>query len=228
MSKIIGWDDIDTGGSNAKRGSKGGGADGKYLKLTGSVQGTTYKVRPVGEPCSFFAYYVASPDDPKKFNRAITADPSSCIIRQKYNVEAKARYAFNVIDRADGKLKIMEAPASVIDAIKRWAKASGQHPGNKNGADFEITVKIPANGDKKRTEYNTTPVIQTPFTEEEKEMLRSFNDGKLWDLSEEFAPTPQDKIEEKLYPTKAKATSAPVATAGAGAKPSNRSTDLGF
>jgi hypothetical protein len=225
MSKIIGWDDIDTT-STGKKGGKGGGNDSKYLKLTGSIQGTTYRVRPVGDPCGFYAYYIANPDDPKRFNRAITEDPQNCIIRQKYNVEAKPRYAVNVIDRADGKLKIMEAPASVFEAIKRWAKASGQHPGNRNGADFEITVKIPASGDKKRTEYNTTPVVQTPFTDEEKAMLK---EQDLWDLGKEFAPTPQSEIEEKLYPSKSKAPAqAASAPTAAPAKAASGKLDLGF
>jgi hypothetical protein len=130
----------------------------------------------------------------------------------------------------------MEAPASVFEAIKRWAKASGQHPGNKNGADFEITVKIPPGGDKKRTEYNTTPIIQTPFTDEEKTMLK---EKDLWDLAKEFAPTPQNEIEDKLYPsqsqTRATSQTSSVAAqataragAGAGAGAASGKLDLGF
>ena len=223
MSNLINWDDVESG---SKLGGKGD--NDKYLKLTGSTQGNTYKIRPVGKPCTFYAYYVSNPDEPKKFARAFTEDPQNCIIRQKYNLEAKPRYAVNVIDRSDGKLKIMEAPSSVFEKIKAWAKAAGQDPGSKNGADFQITVKLPANGDKKRTEYLTTPIVQTPFTDDEKEMLRSKG---LWDLEKEFAPTPQSEIEAKLYGSKAKtatsAASAPAKTAAAAAA-ANDPNDLGF
>ena len=227
MSKLIGWGDVD----NGPKGKKGGGTDSKYLKLSGSIQGTSFRIRPVGDPCAFYAYYVASPDDPKRFNRAITEDPQNCVIAQKYNIEAKLRYATNVIDRADGKLKIMEAPASVFEAIKMWAKAAGQEPGGKGGADFEITVKIPANGDKNRTEYKTTPIIQTPWTDEDREAVKMVNDGKLWDLEKEFASTPQAEIEAKLFgPKKTAATgNAPAAPAAVAAKAGPASAnDFGF
>ena len=223
---LIEWGDVDSG--MKKSFSKGGGAGGndKYLKLS---PGTDYKIRPVGNPCTFHAYYVSSPTDPKRFNRAITEDPANCVIRQKYNVEPKTRYAVNVIDRADGKLKIMEAPPSVFDAIKSWAKAANQDPGSKSGADFEIRLVVPASGDRKRTEYKTTPIVQTPFTEDEKEMLKAKG---LWDLEKEYAPTPQSEIEAKLYgPSAPVAAKAPVAAAAApvaAKRPSNSSEDLGF
>lgn len=216
MGNLIEWSDVDSG-------SKTAGKEGdKYLKLVGTTQGNTYTIRPVGKPCTFHAYYVANPDDPKKFARAFTEDPDNCIIRQKYNIEPKTRYAVNVIDRSDGKLKVMEAPSSVFEKIKAWAKAAGQDPGSKNGADFQIVVKIPANGDKRRTEYLTTPIIQTPFKDEEKEMLKTKG---LHDLEKEFAPTPQSEIEAKLYGTKTKSTPAASSSKAAAASDPN---DLGF
>lgn len=216
MGNLVNWDDVDTG---SKLGNK---ADGeKYLKLQGSQQGNVYKIRPVGKPCNFHAYYVSNPNDPKKFARAFTEDPHNCIIRQKYNVEPKTRYAVNVIDRADGKLKIMEAPQSVFEKIKAWAKAAGQDPGSKNGADFQITVKIPANGDKKRTEYLTTPIVQTPFTDDERDLIKSKG---LWDLEKEFAPTPQDQIEEKLYGVKSSSSGSASKSSSTKEDPN----DLGF
>lgn len=223
MSNIIGWDEVESG----SRVGGGKGDNDKYLKLSGSVQGTVYKIRPVHKPCTFYSYYVSNPDDPKKFARAFTEDPQNCIIRQKYNIEAKPRYAVNVIDRADGKLKIMEAPQSVFEKIKAWAKAAGQDPGSKNGADFQITVKLPPNGDKKRTEYLTTPIIQTPFTDEEKEMIRTKG---LYDLEKEFAPTPQSEIEGKLFGPKSKVGGSAAAASKPAAKESanNDPNDLGF
>jgi hypothetical protein len=228
MGQLIDWGEVDSGKFN--KGSSGGkgGTNDKFLKLS---PGNTYKVRPVGKPYIFYAYYVASPDDPKKFNRATTDDPANCIIRQKYQVEPKMRYAVNVIDRSDGKLKVLEAPPSVFDKIKQWAKASGHNPGTNLGADFEISVKVPANGDRKRTEYPTTPIVQTPFTAEEQEMLKKQG---LYDLEKIFEATPQAEIEAKLYPHTASAkpatvaaTAAPAAATAAAGKP-NDTSDLGF
>lgn len=219
MSNLVNWDDLPSGTKTAG----GKGDNDKYLKLSGSTQGNVYKIRPVGKPCTFHAYYVSDPDEPKKFARAFTEDPNSCVIRQKYNIEAKTRYAVNVIDRNDGKLKIMEAPQSVFEKIKAWAKASGQDPGSKHGADFQITVKIPGNGDKKRTEYLTTPIVQTPFTDEERDYIKSKG---LWDLEKEFAPTPQNEIEAKLYGNKVKSGSSSNSSKSATTK--EDPNDLGF
>jgi hypothetical protein len=223
---LINWDQVDNSAKNKPRNSKGGSyQNDKILKL---AAGHTYRVRPVGGPIQFYAYYVANPSDPKRTNRAITADPVNCIIRQKYNVEAKLRYAVNVIDREDGKLKIMEAPPSVFEVIKQWSKATGFNPGSKDGADFTIAVNLPAGGEKKRTEYTTTPLIQVPFTASEIEMLKKQG---LYDLEENFKATPQDEIEAKLYPNSTTASStanATVAKTANTAKVPSDSNDLGF
>jgi len=222
MGQIIEWGEVESG-SKSGGGKGGSGSNDKFLKLS---PGNTYTIRPVGNPCSFYAYWTASPDNPKQFNRAITADPANCIIRQKYNIEPKARYAVNVIDRADGKLKVMEAPQSVFDVIKTWANASKQDPGAKNGADFEIKVIVPPSGDRKRTEYKTTPIIQTPFTDEEKAMIK---EKGLFDLEEIYKAVPQNEIESKLYgSSKAPATVASTNTATVTKRPSNDASDLGF
>jgi len=223
---IIKWDDVDTGSKQGGKGGSGGRSNDMFLKLE---PGKTYRVRPVGNPCTFHAYWVSSPDNPKRFNRAITEDPENCIIRQKYNQEAKPRYAVNVIDRADGKLKVMEAPGSVFDAIRSWAKAVGQDPGARAGADFQITVVVPAGGDRKRTEYKTTPMLQTPFTEEERAMLK---EKGLYKLEELYKPTPQNEIEAKLYgPSKTTTAATEVVTTSVppvASRPSNDTSDLGF
>jgi len=225
MGTIIEWGEVDSG---MKKGGGGGsgGAGGPFDKFLKLVPGNTYTVRPVGNPCAFHAYWVASPTDPKRFNRAITEDPNNCVINQKYQIVPKTRYAVNVIDRADGKLKIMEAPPSVFDKIKDWAKASRQDPGAKGGADFQIQIVVPPNGDKKRSEYRTTPIVQTPFTEEEKAML---TEKGLYDLEEHYKAIPQNEIESKLYGTVETSSKAPV-TAGAGtaakARPSNNALDF--
>jgi len=218
MGSVIDWNDVQPQ-KPARSGGGGGGMSDKFLKLS---QGE-YQVRPVGKPYQFYAYYVADPKNPKKFYRAVTADPLNCVIRTNHNLEPKTRYAVNVIDRADGKLKIMEGPVSVFDKIKEWARVSKQDPGKNGGADFSIKVVVPANGDRKRTEYNTTPIVQTPFTAEEQEMLKK--EG-LHKLEEIYQSTPQNEIEAKLFPEMAQA-SAP-AQQSTGSAPASAANDLGF
>lgn len=85
------------------------------------------------------------------------------------------RYAINVIDRADGQLKILEKGASVFKHFAEWKAAFGKDPAGKDGPDFRLTVKIPKhpNGtpNKLKTEYSVMPLKEAPFTDADKKVI---------------------------------------------------------
>lgn len=202
---------------------EGNGSSNKdiYLRLEA---GKKYRIRPVGKPMEVNRYYV--PDAATgKTRSAITADPKTCIIRQKYpNIQPKLRYAVNVIDRADGKIKVLEAPPSIFRSMRQWAEATGKDPGGSEGADFSISVEIPAGADKRRTTYPTAALVPTPFTEDELAMIRSSGHK----LSKIYEPTPRDKIESILFgPAQAKGQQKATSSA-APASSSGSDDDFGF
>jgi hypothetical protein len=105
------------------------------------------------------------------------------------------RFAINIIDRADGKLKILEKGNSVFKQFANYKTTFGKNPADvKAGVDFQVTVTVPKlpNGqpNKLKTEYLITHLRETPLTEEEITMIRA---QKLWPLTDIYKPTSLEK-----------------------------------
>jgi hypothetical protein len=102
------------------------------------------------------------------------------------------RFAINIIDRADGKLKILEKGSNVFKKFAEYKALFSKDPaGNKEGVDFIMKVKIPIkNGkpDSMNTEYLVSHVLpETPLTAAEQEMIKT---QKLWPLKQIYKSTP--------------------------------------
>lgn len=202
---------------NLNKGNNGG--SDKFYKLKAEKKN---RFRPLGDPVVFYRYYVKNSEG--KTLSAITDDPDNCPVAQKHGETPRKRAAVNVIDRADGKLKILEGPYSLFADINVAWDNDKVTPGSGQGGDFSVMIEIPG-GDKRRTRYSVSCNGPTPVTDEEKAMIKSSGpDGRLYNLDKEFAPTPVDQIEEKLgfvAPKKASKSddfdndSSPVASKGA-------------
>lgn len=168
------------------------GSGAKYLKLEA---GKSYRIRPVSKPHLFFKYFVERPQG--GFGQAITDQPDSCVIKKKYGEMSKQRFAVNIIDRADGVFKVLEGPMSILKQFADWAGATGTDPGSKDGGEFALRVECPGN-DKKKTKYIVSFINYTPFSDEEKGLIKS---GSMHDLDAIYKATPQDQIEAKVYGT---------------------------
>jgi hypothetical protein len=209
---------VDWTGFN-KNDKSGNGA--KYLKLE---PGKSYRIRPVFKPHLFYKYFVERPQG--GFGQAITDQPDSCVIKKKYGEMAKQRFSVNVIDRADGIIKVLEGPMSILKQFADWANATGTDPGSKDGGEFALRVECPGN-DRKKTKYIVSFINYTPFTDDEKTMIKS----GMHDLESLFKATPQDQIEAKVYGSEDEPAEAPkkkpVASQAAGGK-SQISDDFDF
>ena len=102
------------------------------------------------------------------------------------------RYAINVIDRADGKLKVLEKGSTVFKNFHNYRIANPDiDPAGPNGPDFVITVDIPG-GQKLNTTYGVGAKGKpSPFTAEEKAMIKE----NFWPINEVYKSTPLDKIQ---------------------------------
>lgn len=173
--------------------SGGGGGDGRFMKLKPDSKN---KFRPLGDPVVFYRYYVPSPDG--KITSAITDDPEACVVTHKHGIQPRKRAAVNVIDKQDGKLKILECAYSVFADMKTMWEGEGESPGGQDGGEFGVKVDIP-NGNKKQTKYKVMCYGACPVTPEEKKMIKDTGpEGKLFNLEKEFTATPEDEIEAKL------------------------------
>jgi len=192
----------DNNGEGSKSNSQFEKAEFLDLKQAG-----TLKIRLVGSFVKFrrhwnpYGQYVKSHDSLKD------KDPA-----WKAGFYPSRRYAINVIDRADGKLKIMEAGPTVFDAFSVYKKATNINPAGKDGPDFAITIQIPTKDGKPdhlHKKYGVTSLVAAPFTDEEKAMFRKVDEegnavigenGKpvsaLWPLAKIFKPTNLEKVQE--------------------------------
>ena len=186
----IGWGDV------GRKNSESSGVN--FLKFE---PGNEYTIRPIGDPKKVVKYFIPGVPGPNgsKGRGAITDAGLNCVVRTKYlNAEGKpqyqqrTKYAFNCINRADGKLAVAEVPSSVASAIRDWGEENNIHPGGPNGCDFKIKVVKtgPQNID---VEYKVFNKNQSPLSAEEQEMTK-----QVFDLEKIFHATPQNEIEVKL------------------------------
>ena len=123
------------------------------------------------------------------------------------------RYAINVIDRADGKLKILEKGPSVFKHFYSYKVDCNNDPSGKEGPDFMITVKVPmldGEPNKLKTEYTVTHLDKTPFTKEDMKVICEVDENgnvvkdektgkaksKLFPLLDIYKSTTAEKMKE--------------------------------
>ncbi|MHA1169017.1 MAG: hypothetical protein ACTSRU_14405 [Candidatus Hodarchaeales archaeon] len=184
MAKLLKWDD-ETGANNSS------GNQREYLRIEPNIE---YRLRPMEYPVEFDRFY--NRDTEGKLHSAIAGPKDECPIRNKYSLDPSTRYAMNMIDRSDKKLKIVEFPFTVFQELKKWKKFTQQEPGGKSGTDF--IIKKTGSG-QKNTRWFCEPVqdvLTTPWTTEDQESVKAA--GGYYNLREIYAATPADKIEERL------------------------------
>ena len=101
-------------------------------------------------------------------------------------------YAIHVIDRADGKLKILEKGNSIFKAFAAYKKINDINPAGQEAPDFNIEVSWPGD-DKFQAKYTVTPLAK----------IQALTDTEiaLWKaekapLNEIYKSTPLEKIVE--------------------------------
>jgi hypothetical protein len=192
----------------------------KELKFMKLAKGSTNKIRPLGKPVVFYKFIVQHKG---KWNSAVCQDPNNCIIINKYNLTPQEKYAVNVIDRSDGQIKILEFTGSVYNKIKEVFQITKQDPGSsKEGGDFEIVSTVTMTKQGESVRYKTKFLEKTPLTDDERKKILS--EG-LYEIKRIFKVTPEDKIEEKLFP---KEVEVPVVKASVIPAGTTESSDLNF
>jgi hypothetical protein len=101
-------------------------------------------------------------------------------------------FAIHVIDRADGKLKILEKGRSLFKQFARYKIVNETNPADKVGPDWVITVEWPK-GNKRQAKYSA--VAKSKTNELSKEEIEMFKADKI-PLNELYAATPLAKIQE--------------------------------
>jgi len=212
MTEFVQWDSIPTTSSG------GDGEKNDYLRFE---SGKSYRIRPIFSPVKFFKYFHKHDG---RLRTAICGSPDTCPVRDRHSELKKPslRFAAYVIDRSDGKVKILEAPQTVFRPIGKSLEITGKNPGSgKDGSDWSVTVS----GKGLNTKYDVVFCANTPLTEEEREAIKESLDGDKDKLKKLYKTDAPEQIEEKLFgewqkkesstpsePVAATAASAPAST----------------
>ena len=184
MTEYVQWGAVPQSGGNGEK--------SEYLKLK---SGNTYRIRPIFDPVKFFKYFHKNNG---KLRTAICGKPDVCPVRDRHPELNKPsmRYAAYVIDRADGKVKILEAPQSVFRPIGSSFEATGKNPGSgKDGSDWQVKVT----GTGLNTTYDVAFAGQTPLTQEERASIKEALEGDMKKLQKLYKVDTPEEIEQKLF-----------------------------
>jgi len=183
--------EVDWNSVGGKDGKGGGRPKTRFIKF---VDGETIEVRPVGKTVEFYKFFIS------ETQRSVVVEledgtKAAEILTQHAGKEVKPthRFAMNVIDQADGQVKVLEGGRSIFKYFAAWAKRNKSHPGGQNG----WTWTIEASGKGLNREYTTQPVGPAPISEQQRAQIKAA--GDLYNLDEVFQATPLDKLVARAY-----------------------------
>ena len=185
MSEVT-FGQLESWGSGA---TFGGGSDQEdFLNLK---EDGTYRVRMVGGPPHEFRIHWARDNNGKM--RRVKCAGRDCLLCKEGD-EPQVRYMAGVIDREDGRVKVLEFTRSVYARLKtlfyddEWGEPSG----------YDIKIKKNSKEKSPRDIYKTEPVPRGmgPITDEEATLVKEFFDRVVLDRF--AAPGKNDEIIRKL------------------------------
>lgn len=177
----------------------GGNKKGNGITFLRFERDKTYKIRPFGSAVEFYKIFI------EKGKPSIIVDPddkdaASKILSEQTGTDIRPSYrnAMFIIDRADGKIRILEGGFQIFEQFGNWSQAQGIKPGSGQGGDWSIKVEGDGVGGSSPRKYVTTYLGPSAFSEEEKQMISALKaDGKL-KLATYLKETSLDKVSSVL------------------------------
>jgi len=172
-----------------KEGSSGGGASRNKIEWIKFDKPGKYPVRLIGKYVEYLKHYKPFP-----FGTRLISHPS---YKGKDPAWAAGfypgtSYAIHIIDRADGKLKILDKGRKLFECFFDYGTANGIDPAGKDAPNFVIKVEWP-NGNKKLAKYSAVAAGGAcPLTAEE---ITTVKAGRA-NLGQIYRATPLEKILE--------------------------------
>ena len=181
--------EVDWSNFSGKKGGKGNGI--QFLRFE---RDTTYKVRPFGGALEFYKLFIekgkpsilVDPDDAPKAAK-ILSEATGRDIRPSY------RNAMFVIDRSDGKIRILEGGFQIFEQFASWSANSGVKPGSGNAGDWAIVVTgegVGTNGRK----YVCNFMGNSPFSDEEKALISTLKEDDKLKLANYLKEVPLEDV----------------------------------
>jgi len=166
------------------------GSGGDIVRL--SMKEGKYTVRVLGAPKLFRTHWIDS------VNRSINCDGINCPLCQS-GTRGSLRYVVNIIDKADGKVKIWEFGRRVKVAIQNVAEDYGDPTG------YDLIVRR-TGMDADNTVYTVTPAREAVVLTEAEKSLPKYDLEKLYGIT---APEKVQSYLSGVIPQRKKETNAP-------------------
>lgn len=209
MASEVDWNSV--GGQGGGGGGSGGKDKVNFVKFTA---GSSKTLRPIGKAVMFYKFFMPST------RRSVVVDPefkndaaAKLSAHSGEEVRPTLRYAINVIDREDNKIKVLEGGQQIFEHFANWSKGNnGAPPGGSNGMDWTIS----ASGEEKNRKYTATPIRSAPLTESEISRIKEAKE--IFSLKEVFKGCPLENVIERVTGEKSSgpSKSGPAKTASAG------------
>lgn len=205
--------EVDFTNFNPDRKNKGNGIS--FLRFE---SGKTYKVRPFGSCVEFYKLFI------EKGKPSIIVDPgdkdeAAKILSEHTGKEMRPSYrnAMFVIDREDGKVKILEGGSQIFEAFGNWSTSSGIKPGAGQAGDWAISVTGEGVGGSNPRKYSPVYLGPAMFSDEEKKMISALKSADKLKLGNFLKETALADVLSVAGIAEPEAKSAqPVASAAAG------------
>lgn len=165
--------------------------------------GKTYRVRPIGNCVGYYKFFIAKGKPSLVFGPK-EKDAAAKLLSEHSGQEMRPthRYAMFVIDREDGRIKILEGGPQIYDAFGSWTKGSGLKPGSLKAGDWQIVVTGEGAGGSNPRRYSSVYLSPTVFSNDERKMIEDLRSDDKLKLSNFLIETPLDQVLEKAYGVK--------------------------
>ena len=186
MSKLtfgeVEWNEGDSGNS-----SKGEKLDIDWMKL---VQGKN-KVRIMGNPLQTYIHWVENTEGKKRSFGSPVEDPALVQQLDEAGFPRKRCWYLKVLDRSDGRFKVLQVGAQIYDGVKELYNDSDWGPVTK----YDITIMRGPKGQQPL--YKVFASNKAPIEEQHAEAWEAFN-VKVGDLSKLTQPAKPEWVREFL------------------------------
>ena len=157
---------------------------------------TTLICRPIGNGVEFFKFFPPEGDVKSVVVNKHDADTAERLLSEHIGrpVQPQHRFAINIIDRADGQVKVLEGGKSILNRFASWSKANACNgPGSSGGGDWQIK----STGEGKARRYEVDYLRATSVSGEEKAAIKE--SGQVADLETVFKGVALEDLLEKVY-----------------------------
>lgn len=189
------------------------GENGDHIPFLRWERDRTYRIRPIGNAVQFYKFFI------EKGKPSIVVHPShkeaaTKMLSEHSGNEYKPGYrcAMFVLDRADGRVKVMEGGFQIFDSFAKWSQATGIQPGHGQGGDWNISVEGDGVGGSNPRKYSAVFLGGSVFSDDERTMLKKLKAEDKLHLENFLPQVPLEEILERAFGVKSENSSAaPVA-----------------